>query len=407
MRRATLIAALLLLTPTVSQAKTLEELLVEKGVITKGEASGVSDAGASKVYWNKGTRIEFPDTGFTTSIATQIQARYTFTDNDEDSGLKNTSSFEMRRVRLIISGTALNKEFAYKLQTDFVGKNDGEGGREPNLRDAYIQWQPCDDASGIRMGQFKTAVSRQFNTDSSALQFVERSAVSDYFDLGRQNGAMAFGTFADGMVYGSAGIFNGESTGEGINRPGVDTKHTAVLSARVNPLGKMNVYEEGDIDWSEDAALSFGAAYAYSQFNDVSENVTDDTDAHTFSFDGDFKYRGWSANAEFFYQSVRPDVAEKSEPLGFYVQGGYFLTPKKLELAARYGYLDCDSGKAGGECAGLDNINEVSATINYYFWRHSLKAQLGYDFINEDSMSGGNDSDQNTNRWVFQISSYF
>ena len=154
-------------------------------------------------------------------------------------------------------------------------------------------------------------------------------------------------------------------------------------------------------------ALSFGAAYAYSDFNDVEENLSDQVDAHTFSFDGNFKSMGWSANAEFFYQSVRPDAAEKSEPLGFYAQGGYFVLPKKLEVAARYGFIDCDNGKAGGSCSGLDNINEVSATLNYYFWRHSLKAQLGYDFVNEDSVGGGNDSDVNTNRWVFQVSSYF
>jgi len=407
MRKATILAALLLLTPTVSQAKTLEELLVEKGVITKGEAGGVSDAGASKVYWNKGTRIEFPDTGFTTNIATQLQSRYEFIDNDEDAAQGNVSSFSMRRARLIISGTALNKEFSYKLQNDFVGKGDGDGGRESNLRDAYIQWQPCQEGMGVRFGQFKTQISRQFNTDSSALQFVDRSEASEYFDLDRQHGAMAFGTFMDGMVYTSAGIFNGESDGEGINRPGVDTKHTGVLSARVNPMGKMNVYEEGDIDWTDAPALSFGGAYAYSDYNSDVGAGLDKIDAHTFSVDGNFKYMGWSANGEFFYRSSRPDNSDNVEPLGFYVQGGYFVMPKKLELAARYGYLDCDDGKAYGDCSGLDNINEVSATINYYFWRHSLKAQLGYDFVNEDAATGPSSNDLNTNRWVFQVSSYF
>jgi hypothetical protein len=84
MRKATLVAALLLLTPAVSQAKTLEELLVEKGVITKGEAAGASDSSASKLYWNQGTRVEFPDNGFTTSIATMLQTRYSFNDRDEE-----------------------------------------------------------------------------------------------------------------------------------------------------------------------------------------------------------------------------------------------------------------------------------------------------------------------------------
>ena len=79
-----------MLIPAVSNAATLEELLVEKGVITKGEASASMHAGNAKVYWNKGTRLEFPDTGFTAKFNTQIQARYRFNDL-ESSG--NSSSF--------------------------------------------------------------------------------------------------------------------------------------------------------------------------------------------------------------------------------------------------------------------------------------------------------------------------
>lgn len=406
MRKVTLLAALALLVPSVSHAKTLEDLLVEKGVITKGEAGGVSDAGSSKVYWNKGTRIEFPDTGFTTNIATQLQARYAFTDADEDAGKSNTSSFSIRRARIIISGTALNNEFSYKLQTDMVGNGEGEA-RSPELRDAYLQWNACDEQGGIRMGQFKTAISRQFNTDSATLQFVDRSQASEYFDLDRQEGAMGFTTLMDGQLYASAGIFNGTSDGEGINRPGVDTKHTGVVSVRYNPIGKMNAYQEGDVDWTEDLALSFGAAYAYGDGNNAVGNTLDSVDFHSVSVDANMKYQGWSVHGEFFQRSVRPDLSESSEPVGFYTQVGYFVLPKELELAARYGYIDCDDGKAGGACSGLDKINEVSATINYFFWKHSLKAQFGYDFVNQDDGSDSGDSDSNSNRWVFQISSYF
>ncbi len=405
MRKATLLAALMLVIPATSQAKTLEELLVEKGVITKGEAGGVSDAGASKVYWNRGTRIEFPDNGFTTSITTQIQTRYAFVDNDEDAGLRNTSGFSVNRARLVIAGTALNREFSYKLQTDFVGTpNDTESADSPAVRDAYIQWQPCEDGTGIRMGQFKTAISRQFNTDQAALQFADRSQVSEFFTIGRANGAMAFGTLADGMITGSAAIFNGQSTGEGLNAGPVDTKHTGVLAVRVNPMGKMNVYEESDVDYTEDAALSFGAAYSYTQSEvPFEQGVTSTVDSQIVNLDANFKAAGFSANAEFFYQNLDTD----SKPTGFYAQGGYFVVPKKVELAARYGFLDCDDGSAPGQCAGVDKSNEVSATINYYFWKHSLKAQLGYDLVNQDLVGSNDSNDRNTNRWIFQVSGYF
>jgi phosphate-selective porin len=410
MRKATLIAALFLLTPTVSQAKTLEELLVEKGVITKGEAAGSTSAAASKVYWNNGTRVDFPDTGFTTTIATQLQTRYTFSDNDESVGEQNTSSFDVHRARLIVSGTALNKEFSYRLSTDFIGGRDTDNPDSPAVRDAYIQWQPCLDDLGVRLGAFKTGISRQFNTDQSALQFVDRSTASEYFTLGRQNGAALMKTFADGMVEASAAIFNGSSTFEGPNQTGVDTLHTGVASVRINPMGKMNAYEEGDLDYTEDAALSLGAAYAYGEANDNSADPFNSSgngsETNTINVDANLKYQGLSVAGEYFHQNVNLDQGSDVSPSGFYAQAGYFLTPKKLELAARYGYTDCDNGNASGVCAGYDSISEAAATINYFFWRNSLKAQLGYSHQSSDQ-TDTSASDVKNNRYVFQLSSYF
>ena len=419
MRKATLVAALLLLTPTISEAKTLEELLVEKGVITRGEASGASESGASKVYWNRGTRVEFPDTGFTTFIATELQTRYEFTDKDEDRGDPNASSFTVNRARLIIEGTALNKEFSYRLSTDFISAADSDAnfGASPSIRDAYIDWRPCIDDTGVRMGAFKTGISRQFNTNQSTMQFTDRSAASEYFTIGRQNGAMAYTALADGMVTGSAGIFNGESDGEGANSAGFDTRQIGVANLRVNPIGKMDVAEEGDIDWTEDAALSFGAAYAYSSaytYSSEGDNSLVGVSRSITNIDANFKYMGWSLHSEYYFQDVQNSDSTSSsafaagKPSGFYAQGGYFLMPKKLELAARYGYIDCDEGTAGRSCQGVDNYNETAATINYYFWRHSLKAQLGYAFVQTKFVGDDiDDLDINQNRYVFQLSSYF
>jgi phosphate-selective porin OprO/OprP len=410
MRKATLVAALLLLTPAVSQAKTLEDLLVEKGVITKGEAAGASDSSASKLYWNQGTRVEFPDTGFTTSIATMLQTRYSFNDRDEDAGQRNTSSFDVNRARLIISGTALNREFSYMLSTDFVSAPDSDAnfGQSPQVRDAYIDWRPCKDDTGIRMGAFKTAVSRQFNTNQQSMQFVDRSLVSEYFTIGRENGAMAYGSLADGMITGSAGIFNGESTREAPNFSGVDTRHTGVFSVRVNPTGSMNVAEEGDIDFTEELATSVGATYAHSD-RELAAGGKDN--ANLVNVDANLKYMGLGLHAEYFTNDT--DVA--GDTSGFYVQGGYFFVPKKWEIAARYGMTDCDDGAgisanptSGTQlisCAGADSVSEASASLNYYFWRHNLKAQLGYDYVNTDVTGAGDDV--RNNRYVFQLSSYF
>ena len=370
MRKLSIVAGLLLLAPAVSQAKTLDDLLVEKGVITKAEAMSASGAAASKTWWSQGTRWDFPSEGFTSQLNTTIQPRYTFTDDDEDAGKHNTSSFDMHLVALAISGTALHEEFSYKLDAQFNSSNtdstnsEGSGNNATTtLRDAWLQWNACDWAH-IRMGQFKTQYDRQFNVNDNTQQFADNSLASNTFNLGRQNGLAAWGDFADGMFQASAGIYNGMSTGEGQNRPGVDTKETGIVSARWNAMGKMDVQEEGDINWTEDMAVSIGGAYAYS---DASNDTVGDFDQNNISADVNFKWQGWSVMGEYYYQTMNPDIGDDVQPSGWYGQVGYFIDPKKVEVAARYSYVDCDNGAfTAGMCSGAEDVNEVSVGLNYY-----------------------------------------
>lgn len=404
MRRVSIIAAMACFLPAISQAATLEDLLVEKGVISKGEAAAASASGATKMYWKKGTRIEFPDNGFTFGIGTLVQSRYTFTDNDEDSGKGNTSSFVVKRARIIVSGTALNEEFAYKLEGDLVGGKSSDGA-VANLKDAFLEWNACDWAA-VRLGQFKTNLGRQHLNSDTTLQFADRSIASDYFTLDRQNGAMATSKLMGDELIMTAGIFNGESDGEsGPNKPGVDTNHTGIVSLRWNPLGKMNALEEGDVDWTEEMAVSVGASYGYLDSKNDFGGSLEDFSQNLVAVDANMKYVGWSLHAELFNNSVKADdVDADAEPMGYYVQGGYFIDPKTVEVAARYSYVDCDDGAAAGDCSGNEDIDEVSVGLNYFWWKHHLKAQLDYVRLSESAVDGG---DITTNRWLIQLTGFF
>ncbi|MBN8548818.1 MAG: hypothetical protein J0M12_05850 [Deltaproteobacteria bacterium] len=408
MRKLSIVAGLLLLAPAVSQAKTLDDLLVEKGVITKAEAMSASGAAASKTWWNQGTRWDFPSEGFTSQLNTTIQPRYTFTDADENAGQKNTSSFDMHLVALAVSGTALHEEFSYKLDAQFNSANADTSGSTTttnattSLRDAWLQWNACDWAH-IRMGQFKTQYDRQFNVNDNTQQFADNSLASNTFNLGRQNGLGAWGDFADGMFQASAGVFNGQSTGEGQNRPGVDTKETGIVALRWNAMGKMDVQEEGDINWTEDMAVSIGGAYAYS---DATQTIVGDFEQNNIAADVNFKWQGWSLHGEYYYQTMNPDVGEDVKPSGFYAQAGYFVDPKKVEVAVRYSYVDCDNGAfTQGLCSGSDSVNEVTVGLSYYWWKHNLKGQLNYVYDNQNVLGDGDNI--NTDKWMFQLSSYF
>lgn len=401
MRKLILLTAIMLLVPAVSQAKTLEELLVEKGVITQGEAKSAASAPGTVVY-NKGVRWDFSDKKYSGQINTMVHTRYTYLDLDENAGGKNTSSFDVVQARIIASGTVLDKEFTYKVEGDFVGSSDASGAKSPFLKDAYISWHACDWAD-IRMGQWKTGISRQFVTSEQNMQFPDRSAASNYFSFGRQTGIMGNFKAADLPVQISAAMYNGDSAGEGQNRSGVDTRHNAFLNLRWDAMGEMNAFEEGDIDGTEDAALNLGAAYAYSD--------TGDNHINTVNVDVNFKYQGWGVHGEYYVQDINPeDDGDSVSPQGFYVQVGYFLVPGEFELAARYSLVDCDSGAAGDNggvtCAGNDSVNAADLSANYFFWRHQLKAQLAYGYENQKPEDNSAD-DINNNKIIFQVAGYF
>lgn len=398
MRKVATLIALLILIPGFSQATSLEDLLVEKGVITRQEARASGHGGAN-VYWKGGTRLEFPDTGFTAKINTQLQPRYEFTDN-EFSG--NTSSFRLRRARLQVSGNALNDEFTYRLQVGMVSSTGASGASSPSLRDAYLTWAPCNWGT-IQMGQFKTSVSRQFNTSSAKLQFPDRTAASDLFQIGRAQGARANITQWDNWTV-TAGLFNGESDGEGENLAGVDTNHTVVLSARTNLTGEMDAHEEGDLGRTQDLAVNVGAAFAHSDGTSDIGSGAADTETQRVSVDINVKKDGTSLHGEFFWANLDNDlVSTDAEPIGFYVQAGTFLNDK-WELAARGAYTDCDDGGAFDACAGLDEITEAGVSANYYFWKHNLKAQVAFTYLEDGALTGGTDVE--TNRIIFQLSAY-
>jgi hypothetical protein len=67
-------------------------------------------------------------------------------------------------------------------------------------------------------------------------------------------------------------------------------------------------------------------------------------DVTLMAIDAAFKYRGWSANSEYFWRSVTdlkanvpvPDVGLQQ---GFYVEGGFFVLPQQLELNSQFAYV--------------------------------------------------------------------
>jgi len=395
MRKLIALTGLSLLIPFAVQAKTLEDILVEKGIITRNELALTQEESAEqpvKIYWNEGSRIEFPDDGFTTRIYTEFKTRYEFVDKQHEP---NVDNFKNTNLRIGIDGTALYNEFYYKFEADL------QGDAGDLVRDGYIQWQPCDNIHA-RLGQWKTELSRQFNTGITKMQFLDDTAASNLMHRGYQQGFGVGGDVLDGKVKLGASIRGGDSYDEGRNKPGMDNDVAGFGYIRADILGEMDPFEEGDLANTEELALNVGAAYGYSDFNAIEQNMR----SQGVTADANLKYKGLSIAGEYLFDNLDPKLEDKDINYNaFYVQSGYFILPQQLELAGRFGYSDCDNGRYWGECSGKDNIKQAGAVVNYYFWGQHLKAQLGYDVIKAKEY-GTNEKDT-INKYMVGVSTWW
>ena len=268
-------------------------------------ANAADDNG--RVYYKEGTRLEFED--FDMKINLQVQSRFTYEDNDasgrNDVGLDGASdvtSFDLRRVRVNFTGNLLKKQFSYQVQNDFRSSNGGG-----DMKDAWLQWN--SDEAKLRFGQTKIPFSRQELTSSSNLQFIDRSIVNDVFAPSRQIGALLHGPVGDGGTY-YVGAFNGESEGEGRNKPGNDNNLLLVAAANMNIGDYGSRGMEGDLRAKNDEfGATVGVSTLYGQgTGDVLDTETpDDFDRFDLNVDLGARVAGFSAQSEFYYSTIDLD----------------------------------------------------------------------------------------------------
>jgi len=191
-----------------------------------------------------------------------------------------------------------------------------------------------------------------------------------------------------------------------------------MFSARLNwnVLGRPG-YGEGDQAYSTTPQFAIGGGYAFNPRINTSTNnafIGVDlanlnvrrliaaggngrqlgwgvVDYATWAVDSVFKYRGFSLQGEFYYKNVirhekgRPCIeysqqlvlgvpqagtpfsclgtapGELGNAFGWYVQSGYYLVPRYVELAARYAYWDPDTHSDG------DLIKQADVSLNWFF----------------------------------------
>ena len=384
-----------------ASAKSLEDVLKEKGVITEEDYKEVTKVKPFDYTLGKGFTFTTPDEKFQLTLGGRLQFRYTFTDFDINSSTKSDiSQWDAKRIRMIAQGYAYSKDLTYKLEFDL--RQLASSTANKGLIETYLNYRLIDEAQ-IKVGQYKTPFSRQELTSDGALQFVDRSIVVDAFKPTYDIGAMLNGKIANGLAYYYAGVFGG--AGQTSTRSSNDNMFVA--RAVVNPLGDV-AYSEADLDGSPKPLLSIGANYFKNTVNKTtpaagatldsvanyaaaasssapgsggwlgkgfskagfSTTATDKFDVDSYGADLAFKWMGFSLQGEYLLgQADAHSTGHLLRAQGFYAQTGYMIIPKTLEVAYRYSYLDPDRDMAN------DHIIENIGAVSYYFNKHNLKLQ--------------------------------
>lgn len=337
-----------------------------------------------RIGYKNGLYLETADNRFSLKASLRLQLRYEIDDFEDQD---DTSAFTIRRGRIALKGNALGDLFSYFFQLD--ANSTGKQSEISTLRliDYYTDINVIPFAK-IRLGQGRVPSNRQWITPDSKLQMIDFSVASDEFTLGRQLGVMAHDEFFNKKLEYNLGIYTGYYDLFDMDYRD-NNEWLGILRVSYNPFGPFG-YSESDVEFSESPLLHVSGSASFNSKEDVSFNLRkrgkvtpDNVESTMLVQEAGFKYRGFSVLEE-FYLRRRSFMEERITDLGWFVQGGYFIKPKKIELTLRYSQIHFDNDRTD------ESIDEGTLGVNYFFSGHNYKMQfnavrLHLDTVNDES----------------------
>jgi phosphate-selective porin OprO and OprP len=335
------------------------------------------------------TTLEFSEGSLT--ISSRMQLRWTQEMPESTVGggsgglvpsapaVGDRGSFRIRRAKTELEGWLWNKNLTYELQLSWAGPEPGASTQTP-LEDLMLTWDVSRNGTFmITGGQFKVPFGRQEHTTSSRLQFLDRDILSGEMTRGRDVGIQLSGRLGGTLEY-KAGIFNGNPASRVNNE---NDKYQFDARVMYMPLGEFK-YSESDFETTDRPLLAIAAQFEH---NDQHGSTNAD-DFKTSIVGGDvaFKFKGFSAFAEYFARRREPETTARFDSPGFHAQAGYFLVRDKWEVALRYATYDPSDAIPDN-----DRI-EMGGALSYFVRRHLLKVQADFRQI-EDEARGDKDKE--------------
>lgn len=330
--------------------------------------------------YNRGLEFATEAGEFKARLGLYSQMRFETTRSTEP-GSEFANHVYIPRSRIILDGNAFGSTNRYKLELSL-----GDKGSFGFIKDLYVD-KNLGPVS-IRFGQWKRPWERQEIVSDFAIQFNERTAVTDFAGSGRDLGVTLHNRYdqsPEGIEW-AFGMFNGFSGGS--DRPITTTTCTQrtmsiacatpaptnvpgdwgpALVTRVGWNSKgMKGYSEGDV---EGGPLRYSVAVGYkidlANFSAGKQASKLDNMSHGLEADALVKIAGFSLELEGFMMKLKSADAT----YGALAQAGMFVLPKQVEVAAQVAVSPTTADR---------KLVETRGAVNWYWAGHPWK--LSTDF---------------------------
>jgi phosphate-selective porin len=312
--------------------------------------------------------------------------------------------FRLRRMRINVTGE-FAEQFDFKLEGEFAQSDLALTVRDAAGRtlasnstrtafgglDLWANWHRYSEFQ-IKVGQYKAPFGFEQLSSDPKLLTAERSQVTSALTPERQIGVQVWGKpFASllpdqkDLVTYYAGIFNGNGRNISVNdndqymyvgRLEVQALKAEIfnqdtwlkfggnaLSSRdaggtvLSPAGSLRVNSDGSLtalaapSAAEREGYGFDAAFHWGPFDLAGEYLSESYEARPMS-------------------DVLPSFTDfRAE--GYYVQGGYFIVPKRLQVVTKYEHFN------PGQIID-DNLDSITGGLTYYIRGDDIKLMANY-----------------------------
>src|SRR5438105_11919074 len=320
--------------------------------------------------------------------------------------------FRLRRARINLTGD-FAEQFDFKIEGDFENSDGIASNRTAfSGTDIFINWHGIPEAN-IKAGQWKAPFGLEQITPDQFLFTIERSLPTGAITPERQIGVQIWGKpftnlwpQQNDLVTYYAGIFNGNGRNTTVNDNNnfMYVGRLELLPFKGKFLGQISILKLGaDILNSRDdkgTNISQTLNLLVNADGSLSPYVLPGADERTaWSVDAWLNIGPFDLIGEFLQERVHPRTVNGVPPGfdefttdGFYVTGGYFLIPKKLQAVVQWQHLN--PGQKGN-----DGISSIVGGLNYYIRGDDLKLMVNYihtwsDFREANPEFGKDDFDE-------------